>query len=156
MTDPRARIEVMHGVNLDQLGRRDPALYGTLTLDQLEQSIERDADALGLSTRFFHTNHEGDFIEHLHSLGGPPTPADAILLNPGAWTHYAWAIRDALEIAGLPALEIHLSDVHNREPWRRVSVISELCVATISGRGPAGYKDALLLLRDELQGGGTV
>ena len=153
MSDRGARIEVMHGVNLDQLGRRDPALYGTLTLDQLERSVERDAAALGLVTRFFHTNHEGEFIEHLHSLRGPPAQADAILLNPGAWTHYAWAIRDALEIAGLPALEIHLSDVQSREQWRRVSVIGELCFATVSGRGPEGYMDALTLLRDELQGG---
>ena len=153
MSDPGNRIEVMHGVNLDQLGRRDPELYGTLTLDQLERSIEREAGALGLVTRFFHTNHEGEFIEHLHSLRGPPTQADAILLNPGAWTHYAWAIRDALEIAGLPALELHLSDVQNREPWRRVSVIGELCFATISGRGPDGYAEALMLLRDHLDGG---
>jgi len=150
MTDPGVRIEVMHGVNLDQLGRRDPALYGTLTLDELEQRIEHDAHELGLATRFFHTNHEGEFVERLHSLRGN---ADAILLNPGAWSHYAWAIRDALEIACLPAIEIHLSDVQNREPWRRVSVIRELCVATISGRGPDGYRDALALLRDELQAG---
>jgi 3-dehydroquinate dehydratase II len=153
MSDPGNRIEVMHGVNLDQLGRRDPVLYGTLTLDQLEQRIERDARALGLVTRFFHTNHEGEFIERLHSLRDSPTQADAILLNPGSWTHYAWAIRDALEIAALPALEIHLSDVQNREPWRRFSVIGELCFATISGRGPDGYPEALALLRDELQGG---
>jgi 3-dehydroquinate dehydratase-2 len=144
------RIEVMHGVNLDQLGRRDPLLYGTLTLAELEQRIDADARALGLQARFFHTNHEGDFIERLHSLCDE---ADAILLNPGSWTHYAWAIRDALEIAGLPALEIHLSDVQNREPWRRVSVIGELCFATISGRGPDGYHDALVRLRDELQRG---
>ncbi len=151
MSAPGNRIEVMHGVNLDQLGRRDPLLYGTLTLDELEQRIDADARALGLATRFFHTNHEGRFVERLHALRGPPTQADAILLNPGAWTHYAWAIRDALEIAGLPALEIHLSDVQNREPWRRVSVIGELCFATISGRGPDGYRDALALLRDELE-----
>jgi 3-dehydroquinate dehydratase II len=144
------RIEVMHGVNLDQLGRRDPLLYGTLTLAELEQQIDTDARSMGLVTRFFHTNHEGQFVEHLHSLRGPSTEADAILLNPGSWTHYAWAIRDALEIAGLPALEIHLSDVQNREPWRRVSVIGELCFATISGRGPEGYRDALVALRDEL------
>jgi 3-dehydroquinate dehydratase-2 len=79
--------------------------------------------------------------------------ADAILLNPGAWTHYAWAIRDALEIAALPALEIHLSDVDSREPWRRVSVIRELCFDTISGRGPDGYRDALSRLREELERG---
>jgi len=145
------RIEVMHGVNLDQLGRRDPLLYGTLTLPQLERRIEQEAAALGLRTRFFHTNHEGEFVEHLHSLRGE---ADAILLNPGSWTHYAWSIRDALEIAALPALEIHLSDVEHREPWRRVSVIRDLCFATVSGRGPDGYADALALLREELQGGG--
>ena len=153
MSDPGNRIEVMHGVNLDQLGRRDPELYGTLTLDQLERSIEREAGALGLVTRFFHTNHEGEFIEHLHSLRGPPTQADAIVVNPGAWTHYAWAIRDALEIAGLPTVEVHLSDVEHREPWRRTSVISELCIAKISGRGADGYRDALVRLRDELQRG---
>jgi 3-dehydroquinate dehydratase-2 len=144
------RIEVMHGVNLDQLGRRDPLLYGTLTLAELERQIENDARELGIQTSFFHTNHEGTFVERLHSLRDPPTRADAILLNPGSWTHYAWAIRDALEIAGLPALEIHLSDVEAREPWRRVSVIRDLCFATISGRGPGGYRDALELLREEL------
>ncbi len=152
MTRKDHRIEVMHGVNLDQLGRRDPLLYGDLTLTELEQRIERDALALGLTTRFFHTNHEGDFVEHLHALAGE---ADAILLNPGSWTHYAWAIRDALEIAALPALEIHLSDVQAREPWRRVSVIGDLCFETISGRGPDGYRDALQRLREELDGRGS-
>ncbi len=149
MSGEGALVEVMHGVNLDQLGRRDPLLYGTLTLAQLEQRIEREAAALGLRTRFFHTNHEGDFIEHLHGLRGE---ADAVLLNPGSWTHYAWAIRDALEIAALPALEIHLSDVQHREPWRRVSVIGDLCFATVSGRGPDGYSEALALLAEELEG----
>jgi 3-dehydroquinate dehydratase-2 len=140
-------IEVMHGVNLDQLGRRDPLLYGTLTLPELEQRIEREARALGMTASFFQTNHEGAFVERLHSLEGK---ADALLLNPGSWTHYAWAVRDALEIAALPAVEIHLSDVQSREPWRRVSVIGDLCFATISGRGPDGYGEALALLRDEL------
>jgi 3-dehydroquinate dehydratase-2 len=148
MTGARYRVEVMHGVNLDQLGRRDPLFYGTLTLGELERRIAEDAAELNLDTRFFHTNHEGVFVERLHSLEGH---ADAILLNPGSWTHYAWAIRDALEIAALPALEIHLSDVQAREPWRRVSVIGELCFATISGRGPDGYRDALGLLRAELE-----
>jgi 3-dehydroquinate dehydratase II len=142
------RIEVIHGVNLDQLGRRDPALYGTLTLAELERQIERQASELGLSTRFFQTNHEGALIERLHAAR---EHADAILINPGAWTHYAWAIRDALEIAALPALEIHLSDVANREPWRRTSVIGELCFASVSGRGPDGYGEALALLREQLE-----
>lgn len=150
MSSERYRIEVMHGVNLDQLGRRDPALYGTLTLSQLERRIEAEARELGLDTRFFQTNHEGAFIERLHALDGE---ADAILLNPGSWTHYAWAIHDALEIAALPALEIHISDVQAREPWRRVSVIADLCFATISGRGPDGYGDALALLRERLDRG---
>jgi 3-dehydroquinate dehydratase II len=141
------RIEVMHGVNLDQLGRRDPLLYGTLTLVELERRIEAEAVALGLTARCFQTNHEGEFVEHLHGLQGK---ADAVLLNPGSWTHYAWGIRDALEIAALPALEIHLSDVESREPWRRVSVIRDLCFATISGRGPDGYGEALERLREEL------
>jgi 3-dehydroquinate dehydratase-2 len=143
------RIEVMHGVNLDQLGRRDPLMYGTLTLPELEGLVAEQAAALDLRTRFFQTNHEGAFVEHLHSLRGE---ADAILLNPGSWTHYAWAIRDALEIAGMPALEIHLSDIEHREQWRRFSVIRELCFATISGRGPDGYGDALLALREQLEG----
>jgi 3-dehydroquinate dehydratase-2 len=152
MTQERNRIEVMHGVNLDQLGRRDPLLYGTLTLAELELQIERQAQELGLSTSFFQTNHEGAFVERLHALG---SNVDAIILNPGSWTHYAWAIRDALEIAGLPAVEVHLSDVEHREPWRRVSVIRELCLATVSGRGPDGYRDALERLREELDRGGS-
>ena len=150
MTAPRYRVEVMHGVNLDQLGRRDPLLYGTLTLPELERRIADEANELGLDTRFFQTNHEGAFIERLHALAGQ---ADAILLNPGSWTHYAWAIHDALEIAALPALEIHISDVQAREPWRRVSVVADLCFATISGRGPDGYGDALALLRERLDRG---
>ncbi len=90
----RNRVEVMHGVNLDQLGRRDPEQYGTLTLDELEVRIKASADAIGLQTRFFRTNHEGEFVERLHRLEGL---ADGLLLNPGAWTHYSYAIRDALE-----------------------------------------------------------
>jgi 3-dehydroquinate dehydratase-2 len=147
MADHAPHIAVMHGVNLDQLGRRDPQIYGKLTLVELEQRIAEHADPLGLATSFFHTNHEGAFVEHLHSLR---TSADAIILNPGAWTHYQWSIRDALEIAGLPAVEVHLSDVKQREPWRHVSVIAELCCATISGHGPDGYNQALVRLRDEL------
>jgi len=146
----RNRIEVMHGVNLDQLGQRDPAVYGTLTLTELELRIEQRAEELGLRASFFQSNHEGEFVERLHALR---EEADAILLNPGAWTHYAWAIRDALEIASLPAVEIHLSDVQAREPWRRISVIGELCLTTVSGRGAAGYDEALSVLRDELAGG---
>ncbi|MBV9195921.1 MAG: 3-dehydroquinate dehydratase [Solirubrobacterales bacterium] len=143
----RNRIEVMHGVNLDQLGRRDPAHYGRLGLDELEVRISSAAAELGLQTRFFQTNHEGEFVEHLHRLEGL---ADGIVLNPGAWTHYSFAIRDALELAALPAVEVHLSDVESREPWRRQSVIAELCIARVVGRGPDGYREALARLQREL------
>ena len=143
----RKRIEVMHGVNLDQLGRRDPLHYGELTLGELELKISDTAAELGLATRFFQTNHEGEYVEHLHRLEGL---ADGILLNPGAWTHYSYAIRDALELTGLPAVEVHLSDVDNREQWRRHSVIRELCIDRVAGQGPEGYRDALLRLKREL------
>jgi 3-dehydroquinate dehydratase II len=147
VTATRNRVEVMHGVNLDQLGRRDPTHYGGLTFEQLELQISDAAQELGLTTRFFQTNHEGEFVEHLHRLEGL---ADAIVLNPGAWTHYSYAIRDALELAGLPAVEVHLSDVDSREPWRRQSVISELCFARVAGKGPGGYREALERVREEL------
>jgi 3-dehydroquinate dehydratase-2 len=143
----RNRIEVMHGVNLDQLGRRDPDHYGSLTLTELEMAISQAAAELGLSTRFFQTNHEGAFVEHLHGLAGM---ADAIILNPGAWTHYSYAIRDALELTGLPAVEVHLSNVDEREPFRRESVIADLCFARVAGQGKDGYREALTRLAAEL------
>lgn len=146
-TQRRPRIEVMHGINLDQLGRRDPAHYGSLTLAALEDQIAAWADELGLSASFFQTNHEGAFVERLHALRGN---AEGLILNPGAWTHYAYAIHDALEIAGLPAIEVHLSKVDSREAWRHVSVIRPLCLGTVAGHGAEGYREALELLSKEL------
>lgn len=148
-TVPAPRIEVIHGVNLDQLGRRDPAHYGRLDLPGLERQIDAWARPLGLTPSFFQTNHEGALVEHLHGLRGS---AEAIIINPGAWTHYAYAIHDALEIAGLLAVEVHLSAVKQREAWRQTSVISDLCVATVSGKGPEGYLEALQILKKELVG----
>jgi 3-dehydroquinate dehydratase-2 len=145
----RNRVEVMHGVNLGELGRRDPDVYGGLTYTQLERHITDAGRELGLEVRCFQTNHEGEFVERLHKLEGL---ADGIVLNPGAWTHYSWAIHDALELAGLPAVEVHLSDVANRERWRRLSVIEDVCIATVSGKGPDGYREALERLRAELGG----
>jgi 3-dehydroquinate dehydratase II len=141
------RVEVVHGVNLDALGRRDPDHYGTATLPELEVKIKRFANELGLEVTFFQTNHEGEFVEHLHRL---PEVADGILLNPGAWTHYSYAIRDALEIAGLPAVEVHLSDVHSREEWRSKSVLEGLVIGAVSGKGPDGYREALEMLKEAL------
>jgi 3-dehydroquinate dehydratase-2 len=143
----RNRIEVIHGVNLDQLGRRDPGHYGGLDFGELERRIGDWARGMGLEARFFQTNHEGEMVEHLHRLEGL---ADGIVMNPGAWTHYAWAIRDALELTGLPCVEVHLSDVMAREEFRRVSVIRDLCVETVSGQGPDGYRAALARLKKEL------
>jgi 3-dehydroquinate dehydratase-2 len=143
----RNRIEVMHGVNLDQLGRRDPDHYGGGTLTELELGISQAAAEVGLATRFFQTNHEGAFVEHLHGLA---ELADAVILNPGAWTHYSYAIRDALELTGLPAVEVHLSNVDEREPFRRQSVLGDLCLARIAGKGQDGYREALSRLAQEL------
>jgi 3-dehydroquinate dehydratase-2 len=141
------RIHVMHGVNLDQLGRRDPAHYGGLTFLQLEQAIDAFAQELELDARFFQTNHEGEFVEELHRV---VNLADAAIVNAGAWSHYSRAIGDALQFAGVPAVEVHLSDVMAREPWRRVSVLGDACVATVAGKGVDGYRDALVILKREL------
>jgi 3-dehydroquinate dehydratase-2 len=143
----RNRIEVMHGVNLDQLHRRDPAHYGEMSLSELERQIAEDGAELGLVTRFYNTNHEGEFVEHLHRLEGL---ADGVVLNPGAWSHYSYAIHDALELTALPAVEVHLSDVGAREEWRRRSVLEDLCLTRVTGKGPAGYREALERLREEL------
>ncbi|HEX3873021.1 MAG TPA: type II 3-dehydroquinate dehydratase [Solirubrobacteraceae bacterium] len=145
----QSRVEVMHGVNLDMLGRRDPAIYGSQTLAELESAVAGFADELELEVGFFQSNFEGEFVEHLHGLRGS---RDGILLNPGAWTHYSWAIHDALEIAGLPAVEVHLSAVDRREEWRRVSVIGDLCLATVSGLGVDGYREGLVRLRRGIDG----
>jgi 3-dehydroquinate dehydratase-2 len=147
MTPVQNRIEVMHGVNLNMLGRRDPLHYGTITLDELERGVSEFARSLELEVRFFQTNSEGEFVNHLHRLEGL---ADGIILNPGAWTHYSWAIHDALEITGLPAVEVHLSDVDQREEWRKQSVIRDLCLATVTGEGVEGYREALVRLSQEL------
>jgi 3-dehydroquinate dehydratase-2 len=141
------RIDVLHGVNLDMLGRRDPEHYGSLTLTELEVKVKRFADDLGLELAFFQTNHEGQFCEWLHRAG---ETSDGLILNPGAWTHYSWAIRDALEVAGVPAVEVHLSAVDEREEWRRLSVIRDLCFGSVQGKGVDGYREALEMLNERV------
>ncbi|MBA2524053.1 MAG: 3-dehydroquinate dehydratase [Solirubrobacterales bacterium] len=137
----------MHGVNLDTLGRRDPEIYGTETLSELEYRVHTWARDLDLEAAFFQTNHEGEFCEYLHRL---PETADSVLINAGAWTHYSWAIRDALEVAGKPAVEVHISDISGREDWRSVSVFDGLMAGVVSGKGLDGYREALELLKREL------
>ncbi len=147
MTTTRNRVAVMHGVNFNILERRDPEVYGGLSLSQLEHRIEGWARELGLEPIFFQTNAEGEFVEYLHRL---PDLADSALVNAGAWTHYSRAIADALAVAALPAVEVHLSDVESRDDWRKVSVFDGLVLAKISGKGPDGYREGLELLAREL------
>jgi len=139
------RVAVMHGVNLDMLERRPSDVYGELSFPQLERQIGKFAQELGLETRFFQSNFEGEFVEELHRAADY---ADGLLLNPGAWTHYAWALRDAVEIAGLPAIEVHLSDVDAREAWRHVSVLEDVRAGKVAGRGLDGYREALAMLKE--------
>jgi len=139
------RVAVLHGINLDALDRRPAQHYGGLTFTQLEQRIGGFAHELGLEVVFFQSNFEGAFVEELHRS---VDYADGLLLNPGAWTHYAWALRDAVEIAGLPAIEVHLSDVDAREAWRHVSVLEDVRAGKVSGRGPDGYREALAMLKE--------
>jgi 3-dehydroquinate dehydratase-2 len=140
----------MHGVNFDVLERRDPEIYGGLSLTELENRIKRWARELDLEARFFQSNSEGEFVEHLHRL---PEVADAAVINAGAWTHYSRAIGDALELARVPAVEVHISEIHSREDWRRVSVFEGMVISQISGKGPDGYREALEILARELEVG---
>jgi 3-dehydroquinate dehydratase II len=146
----RNRVEVLHGVNFDVLERRDPEIYGGLSLTELEIRIKHWARELDLEARFFQTNSEGEFVEHLHRL---PELTDAALINAGAWTHYSRAIADALELAHLPAVEVHISDIQSREEWRRVSVFEGMVLAQISGKGLDGYREALEILARKLEPG---
>ena len=141
----RNRVAVLHGVNLGALDRRPAEHYGGLTFARLEQRIEAFARELALEARFFQSDHEGEYVQELHKAGDY---ADGLILNPGAWTHYAWSLRDAVELSGLPAVEVHLSDVERREPFRRHSVLADVCVARVSGQGVDGYRDALTRLKD--------
>jgi 3-dehydroquinate dehydratase-2 len=137
------RIDVLNGVNLDILGKRDPDTYGGISLSELETRIYKWASELGCSVRCRQTNHEGEFIDWCHDA---MEHADGVIVNPAAWTHYSWAIRDALEPIPAPIVEVHLSDVDTREDWRRVSVLDGIAAHRIVGKGPDGYREALEFL----------
>lgn len=147
MTSARNRVAVLHGVNFDILDRRDPEVYGGLSLNELEMKIKAFAHEQGLETIFFQTNSEGEFVEYLHRV---PELADATIVNAGAWSHYSRAIADALDVARLPSVEVHLSDIESRDDWRKLSVFDGLVLAKISGKGPDGYREALKLLAGKL------
>jgi 3-dehydroquinate dehydratase-2 len=149
MTTTHNRVEVLHGVNFDVLGRRERDVYGDFSLPELEVRIKRFARELNVEASFFQTNHEGEFVEYLHRL---PERADAAIVNAGAWTHYSWAIRDAVALTGVPFVEVHLSDISKREEWRRRSVFEglELLVGQVYGKGPEGYREGLELIAERL------
>jgi len=134
------RILVLNGVNLDVLGRRNPEHYGGISLGELESKISQWARDHDSSAQCKQTNDEGEFINWIHEA---LDWADGIIVNPGAWTHYSYAIRDALELFEAPVVEVHLSNVDNREAWRKISVISDLAAHRIIGKGPDGYKEAI-------------
>jgi 3-dehydroquinate dehydratase-2 len=134
------RVVVLNGVNLDVLGRRDPETYGGLTLSELETTIYEWAAGLGCTVRCRQTNHEGEFVDWCHDA---LDWADGVIVNPGAWSHYSYAIRDAIDLFTAPVVEVHLSNIEKREEWRRHSVIADLAAKRILGKGPEGYKEAL-------------
>ena len=140
------QVAVLNGVNLNMLGRRDPAQYGTLTLSQLETQIYEWALELNMTVRCWHTNSEGSYVDMIHEACNG---ADGLVVNPGAWTHYSYAIRDALEIFPQPIVEVHLSDIDRREGWRRTSVIADVVSHRIAGRGAEGYRDAFVYLSEQ-------
>jgi 3-dehydroquinate dehydratase II len=137
------RIDVLNGVNLDALGRRDPALYGGLNLNELETRIYEWASQLGCTVRCRQTNHEGEYVEWCHDA---INTVEGVVANPWAWSHYSWAIHDALELVPAPIVEVHLSNVDERDEWRRRSVLADLAARRVIGRGPNGYREALEFL----------
>ena len=143
------QVLVLNGVNLDALGRRDPKIYGGLSLNELETKIYEWAHALDVTARCRQTNSEGEYIGWIHDAYDD---VDAVIANPGAWSHYSYAIRDALELFEVPIVEVHLSNIEEREEWRRYSVVAELAAFRVIGKGPEGYRDALQFLAGKMDG----
>lgn len=133
-------VLVLHGPNLNLLGEREPGVYGSTTLAELDALLERRAAELGVTLRSFQSNHEGALIDRIHE---ERRWAQGLIINPGAYTHYSYAIRDAISAVRMRTIEVHLSDIHSREPFRRISVIAEVCEGQISGKGSGSYLEAL-------------
>ena len=141
-------MAVLNGVNLDVLGRRDPKLYGGIGLSELETRIYGWGRDLGMTVTCRQTNSEGEYVDWIHDAY---TWADGVVVNPGAWSHYSWAIHDALELLQVPIVEVHLSNVEEREEWRRNSVIEDLVAHRVIGKGPDGYREALVYLAGQVE-----
>jgi 3-dehydroquinate dehydratase-2 len=133
-------ILLLNGPNLNLLGEREPEIYGKTTLAELEQMVQARAQGLGHTVRALQSNHEGTLIDELHQSRHW---ADGVIFNPGAFTHYSYALRDAIAATKLRVVEVHLSDITRREPWRRISVLEEVCAHRVVGKGTAGYLEAL-------------
>jgi len=152
MTKPstdKKQVFIIHGPNLNLLGSRDPEQYGTLTLDKVNTSIRKKARELNLETRIIQTNHEGRIIDLLHRRR---KWADGMIINPGAFTHYSYAIRDAIEGIQIPVVEAHLSNIYEREDFRSVSVTKDACLAQFYGKKVDSYLEALEYLSNHLKG----
>lgn len=140
-------ILVINGPNLNMLGVREPAVYGNLTLEEINGRILAACDSLPVAVSFFQSNHEGGIIDQIQQAYYDGV--DGVVINPGALTHYSYALRDAIASVPTPFVEVHLSDIHSREGWRNVSVTAEVCIAQISGKGWEGYVEAIRLLADK-------
>ncbi|MDF2921987.1 MAG: aroQ [Paenibacillaceae bacterium] len=145
------QILVMNGPNLNMLGIREPGVYGTLSLEAINAGLEAAAGAWGISLEFFQSNHEGALIDKIHEAYGVK---DGIVINPGAFTHYSYAIRDALSGISLPVIEVHLSNIHKREPFRHTSVLAPVCIGQIAGFGAYTYELGLAAMAHYLKENG--
>jgi 3-dehydroquinate dehydratase-2 len=145
------KILVLNGPNLNMLGIREPGIYGSVSLRSIEESLGKLANEISVELEFLQTNHEGILIDKIHAAHGMK---DGILINPGAWTHYSYAVRDALGAAGVPFVEVHLSNIHKREEFRHLSVTAPLAIGQISGFGPYSYELGLLALHKHINGNG--
>jgi len=136
---------VINGPNLNLLGEREPDVYGRMTLKQMNADIKASCKAKNIRVKFFQSNHEGEIVDHIHSIR---KWANGIVINPGALTHYSYSLRDAIVAVSIPTVEVHLSDIHKREAFRKVSVVQPVCIKQISGKGKNGYLEAIDVLME--------